>query len=103
MASVTQFVYMQTPNKLDAFEDFKTYPQRVRETHRNELSLFFKDDWKVRPSLTLNLGLRWDWFGSIYDGYGMMPLPTKGPEAIFGLSGRSWDDWFSSSRGRRRR
>jgi len=94
MASVSQFVYMQNPLKLDAFEDYKTYPQRVRETHRNELSLFIKDDWKIRPSLTLNVGLRWDWFGSIYDGYGMMPLPTKGPEAIFGLSGRGWNDWF---------
>jgi hypothetical protein len=95
LASVTQYVYMQNPLKLDAYEDYKTFPQRVRETHRNELSLFLKDDWKVRPTLTLNLGLRWDWFGSIYDGYGMMPLPTKGPEAIFGLSGRSWDGFFS--------
>jgi len=95
LASVTQFVYMQDPLKVDKYEDFKTFPQRVRETHRNELSLFIKDDFKVRPSLTLNLGLRWDWFGSIYDGYGMMPLPTKGPEAIFGLSGRTWEDWFT--------
>jgi hypothetical protein len=95
MASVTQYFYMQDPLKLTAYEDFKTFPQRVRETHRNELSLFFKDDYKLRPSLTLNLGLRWDWFGSIYDGYGMMPLPTQGPEAIFGLSGRSWDGFFT--------
>jgi hypothetical protein len=95
LAQVTQFYYMQDPDNLDRFEDYKTFPQRVRDTHRNEFSLFFKDDWKVLPSLTLNLGLRWDWYGSIYDGFGMMPLPTDGPEAIFGVSGRSWADWWN--------
>jgi hypothetical protein len=29
----------------------------------NEIGAFFQDDWKVTPSLTLNLGTRWDYFG----------------------------------------
>ncbi len=29
----------------------------------NDLSFYFSDDWKVSERLTLNLGLRWDWFG----------------------------------------
>jgi hypothetical protein len=95
LAQVTQFYYMQDPNNLNRFEDYKTFPSRIRDTHRNEFSMFFKDDWKVLPSLTLNLGMRWDWYGSIYDGFGMMPLPTGGPEAIFGISGRSWDGWWN--------
>ena len=92
---VTQFYYMQDPNKLDAFESYLTYPQRVRDTHRNEFSVFFKDDWKVRTSLTLNLGIRWDYYGSIYDGFGMMPQAVGGGSAIFGVSGRRWDGWWN--------
>jgi hypothetical protein len=94
LSSVTQFYYMQSPTKLEGFEDYKTFPQRVRDTHQNEASIFFKDDWKVRSSLTLNLGLRWDYYGIPYDGFGLMPLTVGGPARIFGVSGNSFADWM---------
>ncbi len=31
---------------------------------------YFQDDWKVSPSLTLNLGVRWDYFGPINETNG---------------------------------
>jgi hypothetical protein len=94
LSSVTQFYYMQSPTKLDSFEDYKTFPQRVRDTHQNEVSFFAKDDWKVRPSLTLNLGMRWEYYGVPYDGNGLMPLTVGGPWRIFGISGNSFEDWM---------
>jgi hypothetical protein len=41
----------------------------------NDLSFYVTDDWKVGKKLTLNLGLRWDWFG--------WPIETNGRFANF--------------------
>jgi hypothetical protein len=94
LASVTQFYFMQSPTKLDAFEDYITFPQRVRDTHQNEFSAFVKDDWKILKSLTLNLGMRWDYYGVPYDGNGLTPRTVGGPWRVFGVSGNSFDDWM---------
>lgn len=33
-------------------------------TYVNSLGAFFTDAWKIRPTLTLSLGVRYDWYGS---------------------------------------
>jgi len=94
LASVTQLRFMQDPTKLDTFDDYKTYPWRVRDFHNNEASLYIKDDWKIQKNLTLNLGLRWDYFGVPYETHGLMAAASGGPEAIWGISGTGFSDWM---------
>jgi len=94
LSSITQAYYMQNPTKLDAFEDYRTFPSRIRDYHVNEFSAFFKDDWKFTSNLTLNLGIRYDFYGSPYEASGLMPLPIGGGYSIFGISGRGFSDWM---------
>ncbi|HLN04192.1 MAG TPA: TonB-dependent receptor [Bryobacteraceae bacterium] len=46
------------------YGNFSTY---FRQT---SVSGYFMDDWKIRPSLTLNLGGRWDFFTPLTEKYG---------------------------------
>ena len=35
----------------------------VKKFRMQDLSWFVADDWRFSPKVTLNLGVRWDWFG----------------------------------------
>jgi hypothetical protein len=37
---------------------------------KNYYGTYFNDDWKITPKLTVNLGLRWDFFTLVYDHHG---------------------------------
>src|SRR5262249_34697012 len=39
--------------------------------YQNEMSVYFKDDWKFRSDLTLNLGVHWEWYGQPYEHNGL--------------------------------
>jgi hypothetical protein len=67
----------------------QTYKHVVDRYNLNELSnawaLFFQDSWKVKPTLTLNYGLRWDFVGDNHDLTGayhsLLPADLFGPTA----------------------
>jgi hypothetical protein len=80
---------------------FKPYPEeslRYREFKQNEWGVFFKDDWKMRPNLTLNIGLRYDYYGVPYDGRGILGNPAGGSAGLFGISGTGFADMFQPGR-----
>ena len=66
----------------------KTYDQK------NYIAGYFQDDWKLGPKLTVNLGLRWDYFGSIGESNGgqanfvQSGPPDYQPEYLIPASGK---------------
>jgi hypothetical protein len=72
---------------------------RIRNWHQDEVNFFVKDDWRVTPNLTLNLGVRYDLFRVPYlvsaSGQGFTPGLEGGNNALYGYSGRSISDWMS--------
>src|SRR5580704_9061605 len=57
----------------------------LTDNGKNYYGTYFNDDWKISPKLTVNLGLRWDFFGLVYEHHGAQAnfvpggAPTGGP------------------------
>jgi hypothetical protein len=95
MASVFQYYFLQQSKDLH-WDNYNSVPghRKITEPHQNDWDLFFKDDWRITPSLTLNLGMRYEYYGVPYEGHGLTVGPVGGGHALFGVSGRSFDTWL---------
>jgi hypothetical protein len=67
-----------------------TRPLYYRGFRANEVSAYLQDDWRIHPRLTLNLGLRWEYFGpphnfqpdidsNFYSGVPVTPVQCPDP------------------------
>lgn len=66
------------------------FPEYYRGYRANEYAFYTQDDWKIAPRFTLNVGLRWEYFGpphnfkkgldsNIYFGSPLTPIPLPFP------------------------
>lgn len=94
LGRATQYYYIENPEQLTYWSSYLDHTRKLTDAHQNDFSVFFKDDWKVHPKFTLNLGVRYEYYGVPYEGSGLTPVPVGGGLALLGVSGRSFDQWL---------
>jgi hypothetical protein len=68
-----------------------------KDTRGNVIAAFAQDDWKIKPNLTVNLGLRWEYFGGMTEKSGHLANLRLGTGANtltgidFALGGSEFD------------
>ena len=100
--SLSSLVQARFINDLSGtWNDFATDPLKIRDIAQNEIGTFFKDDWKVTRDLTLNLGVRWDYYGVPWERNGLTTALNGGGHRLFGVSGRQFRRLDETWRARR--
>ena len=67
---------------------------RHLDMKQREFSFFVKDDWKVNSDLTLNLGVRYEYYGVPWMLNGMTVGVVGGAERIFGGQAGGFSEWL---------
>jgi hypothetical protein len=97
LASIGQYYFINKPtatsyNDIRNGEEFK-----ISDYRQNQFSVFLKDDWKVSDNLTLNLGVRYEWYGVPFLAGGMTSGLYDGALSAFGVSGRGFNSWLKTT------
>ncbi len=82
VASISQQYWINTPTDTN-WSDYTKNVFFYREHHANQWAAFFKDNWKLTRNLTVNLGIRYDFYGTPYESHGLggkvvNPFPSTG-------------------------
>jgi hypothetical protein len=96
LASVGQYYFINKPTATSYNDVRKGEDMKISDYRSNQFSLFLKDDWKISDNLTLNLGVRYEWYGVPYLAGGMTSGLFDGAMSAFGASGRDFNAWMAS-------
>src|SRR5262245_1458233 len=58
-------------------------PAKYFRQVQREMSAYFKDEWKFRPDLTLNLGVHWEYYGQPFEKTGLDARVIGDDESAF--------------------
>ncbi len=92
--TLSQDFFLLSPDQKDFVGFQNGGVLKTRNYHQNDYAGFFKDSWKVTSNLTLNMGVRYDIYGTPYDDTGMGVKPIGGQAALFGMSGKDFSARF---------
>lgn len=78
--SATQYLNLST-------QAFQTGQPQLFAINQNETGVFFQDNFRFRPTMSLNYGLRWEWQSSPSDALDEYYYNNGGLPAAWGVSG----------------
>ena len=72
-----------------------------QDDRENIFGAFAQDDFKISPTFTVNLGLRWNYFGPFYDKQNNLSVvvPGQGNAFLTGLTMRQGGDLYTVQKG----
>jgi hypothetical protein len=95
LGGVRQFYFINHPDAT-SYNDVRSGDiWQYTYFRENQMNFFVQDNWRVTDDLTLNLGMRYEWYGVPYLGNGMTAGIKGNALNAFGLSGRSWKNWMN--------
>ena len=89
--------YAQVSAGTAGWQDVTTQQQRIREMVFTDYAFFAKDDFKLTKDLTLNLGIRYEYYSPPYITSGLTSTVLDQGLGLFGVGrgvGASFDNWL---------